>query len=165
MTTSPPTRYETRLNYVTIALFAGLVMLTVYGVLTLPNRIPVHFNLSGEADRWGSSTSLLILPFLCLFMEAILWATRWAPPELMNFPGPRTPDNVARQMLNIMHMLATIRAFMASLFVVVTGQWVWAAISAEPHLTTTWLILFFIGTLLISTGVFVIRAYRMADRS
>lgn len=160
-----PTRYETRLNYVTLILLTGLMVLSVYGVLTLPDRIPVHFNRYGEADRWGSPASLLIAPFLCLLIEGLLWFIRKAPPELMNFPGPRTPDNIARQMENIRHMLATQRVLAAFLFVVLTGQWIGAAMNAEPHRTTTWLILFFVALLLVSTSLFVVRAYRMAGRS
>lgn len=162
--TNAPTRYETRLNYVTLVLLAGLILLSVYGVTTLPDRIPVHFNLSGKADRWGSSATLLILPLLCLLIEGLLWATRWAPPELMNFPGPRTPDNIARQVLNIQKLLATLRAVVATLFLGLVGQWIWTAAHHHPRLVA-WVPFAFVGLLLISTGIFLVRAYRMAGSS
>lgn len=162
--TNPPTRYEIQLNYVTLALLAGLILLSVYGVTILPDRIPVHFNLSGEADRWDSSTTLLIVPLLCLLIEGLLWATRWAPPELMNFPGPRTPDNIARQVLNIQQLLATLRAVVVTLFLGLVGQWIWTAAHHQPRLVA-WVPFAFVGLLLISTGIFMGRAYRLAGRS
>lgn len=33
----------------------------------LPDRIPVHFNLSGEADHWGSKYETLIFPAVSIF--------------------------------------------------------------------------------------------------
>lgn len=158
--TNLPAHYETRLNHLTIALFAGLVMVTLYGVLTLHDRIPIHFNLSGEADRWGSPAIMLILPLLCLFIESLLWAIRWVPPELMNFPGPRTPDNVARQVENISQMVATLRVLVATLFLCLVSQWVWRAAHPQPR-SMLWIPFVFVGLLLISTGVFVVRAYRL----
>ncbi|MEY3577743.1 MAG: hypothetical protein RL394_1328, partial [Bacteroidota bacterium] len=29
---------------------------------TLPNKIPMHFNLKGEVDGWGSRESIYLLP-------------------------------------------------------------------------------------------------------
>lgn len=160
--TNSPTRYETRLNYVTVALLAVLFVGTLYSVLTLPDRIPVHFNLSGEADRWGSTNTMLILPFLCLLIEGLLWATRWAPSELMNFPGPRTPANVARQVQNIMQLTATMQAVMAALFLGIVSQWAWAAVQTKPRLTL-WIPLVLVSLLLVTTGIFMVRAYRLAS--
>ena len=161
--TNQPAHYETRLNYITIALFAGLVVLTIYGVLTLPDRIPIHFNLSGKADRWGHPTNLLVLPLLCLLIEGLLWAIRWAPPELMNFPGPRTAGNMARQMQNIMRMLAITRPLVAALFLGLVSQWIWVA-THTPSRLAIWIPFVFVGLLLFSTGVFMVRAYRMASQ-
>lgn len=162
--TTAPTQYETRLNHVTVALLASLVIGIVYGVLTLPDRIPVHFNLSGEADRWGSPTTLLLLLFLCLLIEGLLWAIRRTPTELMNIPGPRTPGNVARQVQNFHQLLATLRVLIAALFLGLVGQLIWTAANA-PSWLTPWASFAFVGLLLITTGVFIVRAYRMADRS
>jgi uncharacterized membrane protein len=45
-----------------------------------PARVPVHFGLNGIPDRWGSSTSLLVI-HLCLIGFSTL--TFWALPELV----------------------------------------------------------------------------------
>ncbi len=34
----------------------------------LPEQVPMHFNLSGETDRWGAKSELFILPALGLGM-------------------------------------------------------------------------------------------------
>lgn len=44
----------------------GLVLLpfayALYLYPTLPNKIPMHFNLKGEVDGWGSKESIYLLP-------------------------------------------------------------------------------------------------------
>lgn len=30
----------------------------------LPNKIPIHFNIQGEVDRWGSQESIFLMPFV-----------------------------------------------------------------------------------------------------
>ncbi len=41
----------------------------------LPEKVPGHFNASGEVDRWGSKWELLILPgigaFIILFLQTL----------------------------------------------------------------------------------------------
>lgn len=157
---TPVTAYETYLNYLTIALVVGLIALTGYGLFTLPDRIPVHFNMSGKPDRWGGPENLLILLFLSFFIIGLLWVIRTLPPEFMNFPGLRTPDNVARQMQNTWQLLATMRAVIALLFLGLMGQWINTATADEPR-RMLWLPLVFVALLLGSVAVFVVRAYRL----
>jgi uncharacterized membrane protein len=154
-------RYEVCLNYLTVCLLIGLIMLTVYGLVTLPERIPVHFGLNGQADRWGSPIHLLIVAGVCLFVEWLLWVTRRLSPEFMNFPGPRTPENVARQVQNIGYLFATIRPLIALLFLSLVANWIWVA-SSGGGISMLWVILPLVSFLLVITGVFLVRAYRLA---
>lgn len=61
------------------ALHRLLRLLTVLPILIsavvlplLPERIPAHYNLTGEIDRWGSRLEILILPVFCL-VSGFLW--------------------------------------------------------------------------------------------
>lgn len=159
---SPAPPAETRLNYLTALLFIALIAVTIYGLMTLPDRIPTHFDMDGKANGWGKPTSLLILPGFCLFMLVQLWALRFVPTSLMNFPGPRTPENTARQMQNIRQLLVVMRVLMTVLFLALEIQWVWAAAHPQQQ-TYPWLVLVFVGVLLASVAVFVVRAYRLVE--
>ena len=155
---------ETRLNYLTAVLFVALLTVSIYGLMTLPDRIPVHFGIDGRANGWGKPTSLLILPGLCLFMLAMFWWTsRFAPTELMNFPGPRTPENVARQMQNIRQMSTVMRVLMTAFFLALISQWVWAAAQPESGISP-WLVFGFVGVITATVAVFLVRAYRMVAK-
>ena len=157
-----PTRYETCLQYTNLVLCTVLVVVSVYGVLTLPERVPIHFKLSGEADQWGKPTSLLMLTVVCLIIEGLFWVAYRIPPELMNFPGPRTSANMTRQVENIRELTATMQAVVAAYFLGLVNQWIWTATHVGSRLTL-WIPYVFMGVLLITTGVFIVRAYRMAE--
>ena len=53
-----------------------LVLLTfvITGIfLTVaPDQIPVHYNIHGEIDRWGSKYEFLVFPFISLFMGGVM---------------------------------------------------------------------------------------------
>ena len=57
----------------------------LYGSAQLPKRIPTHFNLAGQPDGWGSSSSLMLLPvaaaglYLLLTLGALLPVSFKAP--------------------------------------------------------------------------------------
>ncbi len=45
---------------------------TLAALASLPERVPIHWNLAGEADRWGSKYELLFLPVLQLLLAGFL---------------------------------------------------------------------------------------------
>lgn len=155
--------YERNANRLTIFLFACLVLLSVAGAIWLPNPVAIHYNLSGKPDRWGSPTTLLIIPGLVFFLLGLLWATEKIHPDLMNFPGPRTPENVARQLHNIRQMSASVRVFFTVMFLLIQGQLVWAKLYNHNQLVG-WTIPFLIVAPLLLVGFFIRRAYKLVPR-
>ena len=63
---------------------------------SLPDSIPVHFNFTGEPDRTGSRSELLVLQFLIaaayLLLTIVSRFPRW-----YHYAWKITPDNAARQ--------------------------------------------------------------------
>jgi len=71
--------------------------LTTYTVLSaypaLPDRIPVHFGISGVADRWGSKSELFIFVAISWGLTILFYALTLSMPRLARNP----------QYLNIPH--------------------------------------------------------------
>lgn len=155
--------YERNANRLTIVLFIALTLVSVAGAVWLPGPIAIHYNLSGQPNRWGSPATLLILPVIVFIILGIMQATRNAHPDFMNFPGPRTPENVARQLHNTHLMLASMRVFLAFLFLVIQAQSVWAKLYNQNQLIG-WTIPVMIALLFLITGYFVRRAYKLVPR-
>ncbi len=64
-----------------ISVFAGL---WIYWH-ELPEKVPTHYGFGGEPDRWGTKSSMLILPFTTLAMWLLLtFAAKYN--KLINLP-------------------------------------------------------------------------------
>ncbi|MER2000695.1 MAG: DUF1648 domain-containing protein, partial [Lysinibacillus sp.] len=51
-------------NIIALAtLLSGVLLIIIYWS-KLPDTVPIHFNIKGEADGWGSKYTLIILPFI-----------------------------------------------------------------------------------------------------
>ena len=49
---------------------------------TLPEKVPVHWNINGEIDRWGSKSFLIALVFMLpVLMYAIMFAASKLDPK------------------------------------------------------------------------------------
>jgi uncharacterized membrane protein len=69
---------------------ALFLALTTYSVLSvypaLPDRIPVHFGMSGTPDRWGSKSELFILVALSWGLTVIFYALAMSMPRFARNP-------------------------------------------------------------------------------
>lgn len=75
-------RVFTRLNHLLLSLLA---VTTIAGVVSIPAdaRLPVHFDLFGQPDRFaGRDEALIIMPVIGLALVGLFWAIgRFAAPE------------------------------------------------------------------------------------
>lgn len=53
-------------------IFILTILSTVFMLFILPDTVPVHFDINGTADRWGSKFELLILPVVLIACAFIL---------------------------------------------------------------------------------------------
>lgn len=65
---------------------------------TLPERIPVHFDMEGKADRFGGRMYAFLMPVLALGLYA-LFVYGMRHPEDTNFPVEITDQNMNAQFL------------------------------------------------------------------
>ncbi|WP_178372214.1 DUF1648 domain-containing protein [Chitinophaga jiangningensis] len=49
------------ITYLTISLLAILLLEFIIAWINLPDNVPIHFNLKGEADHYGDKSSLWVL--------------------------------------------------------------------------------------------------------
>ena len=57
------------------------LVISIFAFSLLPEQIPVHFNLAGEVDRWGSRLEIFVLPILVaviglLYRRWVEWTLR-----------------------------------------------------------------------------------------
>ncbi|WP_338875215.1 DUF1648 domain-containing protein [Spirosoma sp. SC4-14] len=154
--------YERNANRLTVFLLMCMVGLAIFGTMQLSGPIPIHFNAAGQANRWGSPSTLLVLALVGVIAVGLLWVIRNTPPELMHFPGPRSLDNVVRQRLNFDHLLATLRVIVAALFFVMIGQILWVGMYHKKSIFL-WPSFLFIILIFSCILVGLVRAYRLSS--
>ncbi|MFZ1220865.1 MAG: SdpI family protein [Chthoniobacterales bacterium] len=76
-----------KLNWLeAVLLIAPLVaLLMVWN--NLPARVPIHWNLRGEIDGWGSKASLLLIPLTNIGIIVLLHILPWFDPKLGRTAG------------------------------------------------------------------------------
>ena len=70
----------------------GAVVLYIIYWIKAPNIVPIHYNIYGEADGYGSKTVLVILPILSVLMYVGLTILKKYP-HIFNFPITVTEQN------------------------------------------------------------------------
>jgi len=108
------------IHTINIALSLALIALSINAYPDLPERIPLHFGLNGEPDRWGSPSLLswLMLPLIGVATVVFLYITAAVVPRYpksFNVPDRKKfmelPSHlqqwVMRGILNVMHVLST----------------------------------------------------------
>ncbi len=84
------------LNLIAFAAMAGLLGYTLWVYPQLPDRIPIHFNLRGEPDDYGSKIIFLILPGIALALYGLMTIVN-RKPQNFNYPFAITPQNAQKQ--------------------------------------------------------------------
>lgn len=107
----------------------------IYGIITLPAKIAIHFNAAGEADRYGAPTTLLILPVIMTFCLGIIsLVAHRCPEELFHVPfkvNEKNSDSITTILtmiylveleIALLSIYSTITSYMQ------TGKGIWIAL-------------------------------------
>lgn len=98
---------------------AGGLAATLVALLIAPNflpgRVPLHFGLNGQPDRWGSVRELMLVPVVALALYALLTFVARIPHHY-NYPVAITPQNAERQYALARRLIFALRAILVWLF-------------------------------------------------
>ena len=103
-----------------LATLVGVTWSALHGPAALPERIPTHFDASGQANAWGSPGSLWLLPGVAVGLYLLITLVSLFP-SAFNFPVRSAAVNRARLVALTLQMLAWVKAELASLFLYI--QW------------------------------------------
>ena len=144
-----------------IVALIGLLLPIIYMAAvwsTIPDIVPTHFGLSGQANAWGSKGSLLGLVGISIFIYILLTVTSKFP-RAYNFPWPITEQNVEVQYKIGRSMVQTLKAEVLWIFAYINWISVQGALKKGMALGTAFLLVSFLlvfGTI----GIYISRAFR-----
>ena len=92
----PRSAFETALQVLAAIGVVAMLWMLASAWPKLPATVPTHFGISGQADNWGSKSTLLILPLIGVLLFAGMSVLE-AFPHVYNYPVQLTEENVAQQ--------------------------------------------------------------------
>lgn len=154
----PHTRLEMNCEIVAIAaIVLGIsYLLAVWS--TLPQKIPSHFNLAGEADSWSNKESILLPVGIEIFVYVIMsLLSRYS--QLYSYPWAITEENAERQFLLARRFLTVLKTEIVLLFTFLGWQTIVVARGNAKGLGI-WFSPIFLIVILGSAIIYFVRAYR-----
>jgi uncharacterized membrane protein len=106
---------QRQLETVSFILVALLWGYTAMSVAALPDTIPTHFNLAGEANSVGSKTMLWMFPVIATILVGLMKIIK-RHPEYLNYPYKITEENRERQQQLAFMLLSGIASVIPLLF-------------------------------------------------
>ena len=135
----------------------------------LPSRIPVHFNLAGQPDGWGSPHTLWVLLGFQVLVSALMltipaWGRRF--PQSVHLGARRlsdfTPEQRERAWPLLDRMAGWLSVATSLFFVLIIREAIRAAGSSNPQFHLGWVVVFFVGGMVGISIYYVRRINQMA---
>jgi uncharacterized membrane protein len=112
------TQKDKVLNILSYSFLSLLWLTVVYNYTALPETIPTHFNIKGEADAYGSKFSLIILAVVGTVIFTIL-SYLVNKPHLYNYLTKITEYNAKAQYALASGMIRYLRFAVVLLFTII----------------------------------------------
>ncbi|MBI3071343.1 MAG: DUF1648 domain-containing protein [Deltaproteobacteria bacterium] len=154
-------------------LFVALVTMSVASYGALPEKIPVHFSLSGVPDGWSEKViGAWFLPIVAVVMNLIFWGCAWIvrnKPTWVNVPRRAefvalSPEARAPVTAMLTHFLAWIAALVEGLFIFIQAG-MFAVAMGTWTLLPGWPFIGFIGVFVVYIVVMYVRIARAIRRA
>lgn len=101
------------------AFYIGSIILLLAVWDQLPEKVPAHYGFSGEVDRWGSKSELLLLPGIGFLILVTMQALERFP-EVHNYPDRLNASNAPSFYLNSRKMLNQVKNICLVIFALIS---------------------------------------------
>jgi uncharacterized membrane protein len=103
------------LERISWSIVAILIVYAIVSINSLPDVIPIHFNMQNEADGYGSKTTLWLLPIIATLLVGLMSLVKRYP-KYLNYPVAITEQNRERQQDLAFSLLSAIACIVPLLF-------------------------------------------------
>ena len=131
---------------------------TIKSYSTLPDIIPVHYNVAGQPDGYGQKITILTLPGIALVLFVGLTVLNRFP-HIFNYPTEITPENALRQYTHATRLIRYIKLGLVMLFCFILFHILQTANGADQSMNP-WVLPVGIGFIFVVVAYFVVKAYR-----
>ncbi len=121
------------LQVVNVALLLVSSTIFIWLLQRLPARVPMHWNLEGRVDRWGSPSELWLMAAWLLFDIALLWFVAWiVSRERWALPPERAEEYAGLQRQRRALIVRFVEWIILGLNVSIAAMWLMMAAACLP---------------------------------
>jgi uncharacterized membrane protein len=113
------TRLQLFLEIICLLLLIGMFAFAAIKWQNLPEKIPGHFNASGQIDRWADKSELWIIPGMTGFLYALITVITFIP-SIWNIPGKIKEENKTAAYSCIKTMIIALKLELVAVFSTIT---------------------------------------------
>lgn len=136
----------------------GLILIPALNYSELPDKIPVHFDVNGAADRYGSKMELWVIPILGIALMALLWGISKIP-HTFNYAIKITEENAAEQYVFSVKLMRVLASIIGFGFMFIVWEIIKAAKGNQDGLNPLFLPIF-IGAIFIAIGYYLNKSFK-----
>jgi uncharacterized membrane protein len=153
------TTFEKSGEVLSVALIVLHIGLLVSRYSSLPDIIPIHFNLEGQPDGWGGKWATVVILIISIVLYASMTLiSRY--PHLFNYPVKVTAENAERQYQLARTLVVWMKTQVILLFFLIQWSILETARGASTNLSP--MVLPLVLCILLSVVVYFVRAIREA---
>ena len=124
-------KIDIAMEIICLVLLVSIVLYLTINWSNIPDKVPMHYDWSGNIDRWGSRGEIVILPIMSWVMYLFLTGVEQFP-RIWNTGVTVTVENQARVYRVLKYMIKTLKlivvvdfVFMDACTLMGTGLPVW----------------------------------------
>lgn len=140
-----------------------LWILTIFSYNSLPDTIPIHFNMEGKVDRYGDKGEIISLPLVgTIIFIGISILNKF--PHIFNYLAEITTENALTQYQSATRMLRILKLVVILIFITITLLTINVSINNGNEINL-WLIFILIGVLFIITAFYTFKSLKSKQHS
>src|SRR5690625_3859635 len=152
----------TILNSLILIMIVVSLIYSIMSYSSLPDRIPIHFNLQGEADRWGHPGFIFIIQFISLPTCLIVYVLSRFP-HMHNYMGITVTEHNALPLYTLSRLFLTILNFQ---IVILHSYLTWEMVEQGKGNVTfrSWTLYVLIGALIVTVIIYIVKIYQFKQK-
>jgi uncharacterized membrane protein len=146
------------LEMLAVSLLLICWILSIYGYYTLPDSIPVHFDMTGKVTRFGSKFNIFFMPLIAtILLIGVSILNKY--PHIFNYPSPITPQNAEKQYRTASRLIRWLKFIMVALFLFIDIVII-QAVQYNTNIIPSWLFFFLLLFSFVPIAIYLISARR-----
>jgi uncharacterized membrane protein len=137
---------------------ALLWTITLFYFRKLPGTVPTHFNAAGNADGFGTRSTVFLLPSLGTLLFIGLSVLKNFP-YVFNYPVKITPENALKQYTMAVRLIRVLKFCIILIFTMLTWMSCTAAINRTNSLGA-WFLPVTLMIMFVPLGIYIAKSFR-----